>query len=183
MERMVFALKRIFIFVVFLLAFVYRGLAQHTQTIDQTSESPFWQDVRYGGSLGLSFGTGFFMATVAPSAIYDFNRNLSAGVGLNAAYSSQDNYKATSFGGSLIGMIRPIREIQVSTEFEQLRINRRYDFNGGESVKDKYWIPALFLGIGYNTGQVIAGFRYDVLHDSQRSFYRDALMPFVRVYF
>lgn len=144
--------------------------------------NPFWNKVRFGGSLGLSFGNGNFTGALAPAAIYDFNKTLSAGVGLSAAYASQSNFKTTSLGGSLIGMLRPFRGIQLSTEFEQLHINRRYELEGG-NLTDQYWVPALFFGIGYTTGPVVAGIRYDVLHDSEKSFYGNALMPFVSVYF
>lgn len=158
----------------------FKGFSQTTERTEQPSA--FWQNVRYGGSVGLSFGNGLFMGSLAPSAIYDFNRIFSAGAGLSAAYTSQNNFSATSLGGSLIGIARPIRLLQVSAEYEQLNINRRLGLEGG-TLRDNYWVPALFLGLGYNTGPVTAGIRYDVLHDSQKSFYRDALMPFVRVYF
>lgn len=144
-------------------------------------EQNFWNDVRFGGSLGLSFGNGFFTGLIAPSAIYDFNKTFSAGAGLSAAYASQRNFNTNSFGGSLIGMLRPIRGLQLSTEYEQLNVTRRYELEGGNRT-DSYWVPALFLGIGYNTGPVVTGIRYDVLH-SDKSFYRNALMPFVSIYF
>lgn len=145
------------------------------------NEQTFWSDVRFGGSLGLNFGNGFFTGVLAPSAIYDFNKTFSAGAGVSAAYASARNFNTTSFGGSLIGMLRPIRALQLSAEYEQLNITRRYEMEGG-NLKDSYWVPALFLGLGYNTGPVITGIRYDVLH-SDKSFYRSALMPFVSVYF
>ena len=155
--------------------------AQQAET-SANSPNPFWEQVRFGGSLGLSFGNGYFTGALAPAAIYDFNQTLSAGVGLNAAYASQNTFKATSLGGSLIGLLRPFRGIQLSTEFEQLHINRRFELDGG-NPREQSWVPALFLGIGYNTGPVVAGIRYDVLHDSEKSFYGNALMPFVSIYF
>ena len=39
----------------------------------QETRSQFWQQVRFGGGIGLSFGDGFFSGTLAPSAIYEFN--------------------------------------------------------------------------------------------------------------
>lgn len=154
----------------------------HSQErINTNPPSPFWQNVRFGGSLGLNFGTGYFTGSLAPSAVYDFNNIFSAGTGLNAAYTKQNNFSATSFGGSLIGMMRPIRQIQFSTEYEQLYITRRYELEGGNRT-DQDWVPALFLGVGYNTGPVVTGVRYDVLHN-QKSFYASAFMPFVRMYF
>ena len=146
------------------------------------TQDQFWQNVRFGGSLGLGFGNGYFNGSLSPSAIYDFNAMTSAGVSLSGAYAKQNNFKATSLGGSIIGMFRPIREIQLSTEYEQLHINRRYELDGG-NLRDTYWVPALYLGIGYNTGPVVTGVRYDVLHDSSKSFYSNAFMPFVSIYF
>lgn len=165
-----------------LLIFSLTNLFGQQEVNDQLTPNPFWQHVRFGGSLGLGFGNGYFNGSIAPSAIYDFNAMTSAGIGLSGAYAKQNNFKATSFGGSIIGMLRPIKEIQLSTEYEQLNINRRYDYDGA-NLKDNYWVPALYLGIGYNTGPVVTGIRYDVLHDSQKSFYSNAFMPFVSVYF
>src|SRR5690606_38464814 len=104
------------------------------------------------------------------------------GVSLSGAYAKQNNFKATGFGGSIIGMLRFIKEIELSTEYEQLNINSRYELQGG-NFREQYWVPALYLGIGYNTGPVVTGVRYDVLHDSNKSFYSNAFMPFVSIYF
>lgn len=160
----------------------FEGLSQERLPSGEQQPNPFWQQVRFGGSLGLGFGDGYFNGAIAPSAIYDFNRTVSAGISLTGAYAKQRNFKATSLGGSLIGMLRPIREIQLSAEYEQLNINRKYELEGG-NLRDQYWVPALYLGLGYNTGPVVTGVRYDVLHDSQKSFYSSPFMPFVRVYF
>ncbi|QED38718.1 alpha-ketoglutarate decarboxylase [Antarcticibacterium arcticum] len=158
------------------------AFAQVEDSPAASTPNPFWSNVRFGGSLGLGFGNGYFNGSLAPSAIYDFNQYASAGIGISGAYAKQNNFKATSVGGSIIGMLRPIRAIQLSAEYEQLNISRRYELDGGNR-KDTYWVPALFLGIGYNTGPVVTGIRYDVLHDSQKSFYSNALMPFVSIYF
>jgi len=155
--------------------------AQQSNLTTENQPNPFWQQVRFGGSIGLGFGNGYFNGSIAPSAIYDFNRTTSLGVGLTAAYAKQNNFKATSLGGSIIGMLRLISAIQLSAEYEQLNINRRYDYDGA-NLKDQYWVPALYLGIGYNAGPVVTGVRYDVLH-SNKSFYSNAFMPFVSVYF
>lgn len=167
--------------ILLLLLIVMQQVQGQGVPVPGAQEQNFWNDVRFGGSIGLSFGNGFFTGLLAPSAIYDFNNTFSAGAGLSAAYASQRNFNTNSFGGSLIGMLRPIRGLQLSTEFEQLNVTRRYELEGGNR-KDSYWVPALFLGVGYNMGPVVTGIRYDVLH-SDRSFYRNALMPFVSVYF
>ena len=172
---------KIILFLVFL-TFSISGYSQEENLEERKTPSAFWQQVRIGGSLGLSFGNGYFTGALAPSAVYDFNKYVSAGAGLNVAYASRQNFSATSYGGSLIGLLRPIRQIQISAELEQLRINKNFEIEGANR-KDQYWVPALYLGAGYNTGNVVAGFRYDVLHDSTKSFNADALTPFVSIYF
>ena len=92
------------------------------------TQNDFWNHVRFGGGIGLSFGDGFFSGTLAPSAIYQFNEQFALGLGLTGTYNEQkDIYKSTVLGGSLIGLFSPINEIQLSAELEQLHINQ--DFN------------------------------------------------------
>ena len=149
----------------------------------QTTDDSFWKHVRFGGGVGLSFGDGFFSGTLAPSAIYEFNEQFALGVGLNGTYNSlKNNYKSTIFGGSVIGLFNPIQELQVSAEFEQLNVNRKWEDNLG--IEDQnYWYPALFVGLGYRNENFTVGIRYDLLYDEDKSIYADAFMPFVRVYF
>ena len=162
------------------------GLALHLSSQNQRldNSSSFWQNVRFGGGLGLSFGNGFFSGSLAPSAIYEFNPYVAAGIGLNVTYSEQNNvFNSTVLGGSIIGLYNPIQDIQLSTEFEQLYVNRNFDENFISNIDDKYWYPALFLGVGYRTGSVTVGIRYDVLYDEDKSIYADPWMPFFRVFF
>ncbi len=154
----------------------------------QENNTDFWQHVRFGGGIGLGFGDGFFSGTIAPSAIYQFNPYISAGVGLTGTYSSQKNvYNATILGGSLIGLFNVIPEIQFSTEFEQLHVSRNFErdfFDITEQrLNDSYWYPALFLGVGYGNQNFTIGVRYDVLYDERDSIAGSAFSPFVRVFF
>lgn len=151
-----------------------------SQNQDDTND--FWRHVRFGGGLGLSFGDGFFSGTIAPSGIYEFNSQFAAGLGLNATYNKQDDFfKSTIFGASLIGLFNPIRELQLSAEFEQLNVNRKFDDSNYEN--QNYWYPGLYMGIGYRSDNVTFGIRYDVLYDKNKSIYADPYIPFVRVYF
>ena len=168
--------------VVLALLFCSTNLCAQEAKLPQEAGSDFWKSVRFGGSLGLNFGNNRFTGIIAPSAIYDFNEIISAGIGLNAAYAKQDEFKTTSIGGSVITMVNPFRFLQLSAEFQELNIHRKYEFSDG-TFKEDYWVPALFAGIGYRTGNVTAGVRYDLLHDDDKSFYSSALMPFVSVYF
>ncbi len=149
----------------------------------QQLENDFWKHVRFGGGVGLSFGNGFFSGTLAPSALYEFTNNFAMGVGLNGTYNrSKDFYKSTIFGGSLISLYSPMNTIQMSAEFEELYVSRKYD-NHLNFADDSYWYPALFLGAGYRNRNVTFGIRYDVLYDRNKSIYADPWAPFVRVYF
>jgi hypothetical protein len=148
------------------------------------NQSTFWDNVRFGGGIGLNFGNGFFSGSLAPAAIYDFSPYFSAGVGLNGSYTKFDNdFSSTVFGGNIIALVNPVNEIQLSAEFEQLNVTQRFDTINGPDIKDNFWASALFLGVGFRTGNVAAGIRYDVLYDEDRSIYADPWMPFVRVWF
>lgn len=155
----------------------------YSQIDYSSAKSNFWQNVSFGGAVGLSFGNGFFSGTLAPSAIYNFNDHFAAGIGLNATYAKEkDFYSATILGGSVIGLYSPIPEIQISAEFEELNVNRKYEFTQ-TVVDENYWYPALFLGAGFRTGPVTLGLRYDVLYERNKSIYANAYVPFIRVYF
>ncbi|TXG37426.1 alpha-ketoglutarate decarboxylase [Seonamhaeicola maritimus] len=154
------------------------------QTITaQKNKDDFWNNVRYGGGLGLNFGDGFFSGTIAPSAIYEFNHNFALGLGLNATFNNQKGlYKSNILGGSLISLFNVINEVQISAEYEQLHVNRRYDVHLN-LADDNFWSPALYLGAGYRSGNVVFGIRYDLLYNENRSIYSDSWVPFVRFYF
>ncbi len=149
----------------------------------QENTTSFWDHVRFGGGIGLSFGDSFFSGTLAPSAIYDVNDQLSMGVGLNGTYNSLKNtYNSTIIGGSLLTLFNVIPEIQLSAEFEELNVTR--NFESDLNIEDQnYWYPALFLGGGYRTQNITIGIRYDVLYDEGKSVYANAWAPFFRVYF
>ena len=169
-------MKTIF-FPILIALFSYNIQAQTTNT---RTNSDFWDQVRFGGGLGINFGNGIFSGTIAPSAIYQFDANVALGLGLSASYfERKDLYKSTVLGGSIVGLFNPINAIQISSEFEYLHVNRDFD----QGTNDKYWYPALFLGAGYRSGNFTIGIRYDVLYDEDKSIYSDAWMPFIRVYF
>ncbi|MDX1700392.1 MAG: hypothetical protein R3250_07225 [Melioribacteraceae bacterium] len=169
------------VIIIFLGLIVETSIAQ----INKNNSSPdFWSHVRFGGGLGLSFGDGVFSGTIAPSAIYQFDSQFALGTGLSITYFERKNlFKSTVLGGSLIGLFNPIPEIQLSSELEQLKINRNYDEAFVTNPDENYWYSALFLGAGYRSGNLTIGIRFDVLYDADKSIYADPWMPFVRVFF
>ncbi|WP_452223971.1 alpha-ketoglutarate decarboxylase [Lacinutrix chionoecetis] len=165
---------------VFIALFLFGFFNLFAQENEQKSN--FWEHVRFGGGIGLSTGNNVFSATLAPSAIYDFNTQFSLGLGLNGTYFSQKNVaKSTILGASIISLFNPIQEIQLSGEFEQNHVSRNFD--NPAFIDDNYWIPALFVGAGYRTRNVTIGVRYDLLYDDNKSIYANAWAPFIRVYF
>jgi hypothetical protein len=172
-------------FTVFLSLLVSVNLnAQNILAPSQKQHNPFWENVSFGGGLGLNFGNGFFYGSISPSAIYNFNQYFSAGLGLSYAYldDKRNDYRLSAYGGSIIALFNPIREIQLSAELEGLQVDQTFLFSEG-NIKDNYFQEALFLGLGFRTGNVTIGARYNVLYNKNRNIYGSALMPFVRVYF
>lgn len=171
-------LKLYFIFILFL------GWSVNLFSQNQNIKSDFWNNVSFGGAIALNFGNNIFSGTLAPSAIYNFNPYVSAGLGLSGTYNTQkDVFSSTILGGSIIGLFNPINEIQLSTEFEQLNVNREFENGLFPDSEENFWANALFLGAGYRSGPVTIGIRYDVLYDERDSIYADPWIPFVRVFF
>jgi hypothetical protein len=171
-------LKHSIVFILFLSS----AELSHAQT-PYAEEPRFGDKVRFGGSVGLGFGDGFFNASITPSAVYDFNRYISAGTAVNFSYVSERNfYESYVVGISLLGLFNPIPEVQISVEPQQSYVSRNWATSTGEP-DENYWVSALFLGAGFNTGNVTIGIQYDVLHDPGRSIFTDAWFPFVRVFF
>ena len=168
-----------------LILFTTLALISHFQFFAQTktgTESSFFDHVRFGGSIGVGFSNNTFSAALAPKAVYDFNRYVSAGIGISGSYTDGANYTAFTTGGSFIGLFRPISRIQLSSEFEQNYVSRSLELEGANRT-DSYTYPALFFGVGYTTGGITVGLRYDVLYDKDKSIYGNALLPFITVYF
>lgn len=149
---------------------------------DLSPSNSFWDHVSFGGGLGMGFGNETFNIAVSPSAIYHLNEKLAFGTGISFNYSKFQTSKLFAYGGTLMTFFNPIRPLQLSAEFEELRVNERYEYFGTNYNYD-YWSPALFLGAGYSTNNVTIGLKYDVLYDDRTSIYGTPLMPFIRVYF
>ncbi|GGW58990.1 hypothetical protein DFQ11_101990 [Winogradskyella epiphytica] len=180
MHKKVSTTKKILLASILFCLFSIYGFSQERPTKTYN----FWNNVQFGGGIGLSFGDGYFSGSLAPVALYRFNPYFASGVGLNFSYSSQkDVVKSTVLGGSILGMFNPIRELQLSTEFEQLHVSRKFDHRFDTNLSTDYWYPALFLGAGYTSRNVTFGIRYDVLYDKNKSIYTEAWMPFVRFMF
>jgi hypothetical protein len=153
----------------------------NAQKQPNTSANAFWGNVQFGGGVGLGFNNGSTNISLSPSAIYNFNKYVSLGAGLQYSYVKQRNdFTSNLYGGSLIGLINPFEQIQLSAELEQLRVNVDY---GNFIPSDNFWNTGLFLGAGFRNGNVTFGARYNVFHNENNNIYGEAFMPFVRVFF
>ena len=175
-------LKLLLIYV--FLSFSANNFAQFRTSAPPPTKSYFWKKVQFGGSFGLSVGSGFTDITLAPNAIYNFNEYVSLGAGLQGSYISSniDSYKSAIYGGSLIALFNPIEQVQFSVELEQVRVNRSLNNQIG-NYQDNFWNTGLFFGAGYRVENVTIGARYNVLYNRNDFVYSEAFMPFIRVYF
>ena len=163
--------------------------AQENHDFYQPRRTTFWSDVQFGGGLGLGFGSGYTNISVSPIAVKPITEQFSAGAGLQFSYlKSKDFYESTSYGINLLGMYNPVEFLQFSAELEQLRVNNTwFDYTDPSynraSYKKDFWNTALFLGLGYTSGNATIGVRYNVLFNKSDLVYNQAWMPFIRVYF
>lgn len=157
-------------------------------------KSEFWQRVHFGGGFGAAFGSDFSNFSLSPGAMYEVNKYVGVGVGLQASYvkvdgdynpldSSLSNYKSWIYGGSVMGLFNVIEEVQLSLELEQVRVNTTFSYPDEPRFTDNFWNTALFLGAGYRSENVTFGVRYNLLFDRDKSVYYEPFMPFVRVFF
>jgi len=137
----------------------------------------------YGG-FGLGVSTDYFYVSLQPGVIYHLSQQFKLGSGLQYSYMKSNknyygvNYKYHILGFNAMALYYPIKQIELSGEYEDLYVMQSYN-----SVKDRYWSPALFAGIAYRYNNVAAGFKYNLLHEQGRSVYQDAFVPFIRIYF
>lgn len=171
------------------LIFLNSALLFSQQDSIPKTKSLFWQKMQFGGGLGLAVGNGFTNISFSPTGYYNFDKTFAVGVGLTGSYVAQEQnssnfnsigYKSTIFGGSLIGLMHPIDEIQLSAEVEQLKVNRKFD---GFLNDDSFWNTSLFLGAGYRSQNVTLGVKYNVLHNDNNTIYSQAWLPFIRLMF
>ncbi len=167
----------------FLILFLFCCSVSHRSfSQSQTQTNEFWENIRFTGGFGLSFGDGFFSGTLTPGAICQFNDNLGLGLRVSGTYNSLKNvYNSSIFGASIISIFNPIDVLQLSSEFEYAIVNQNYS---DPIFQDRtYWVPALFVGLGYSTNNLVFGMRYDILYDRNKSIYADPISPFVTFFF
>jgi len=153
------------------------GLTGFSQVIDK--QPSFWDNVQFGGGLGLGIDSNRTTISIAPSAIYNFNTHFSLGLGASYLYAKNNNFKSNVFGASVLSLYNPFEQVQLSAEFEQLFVNQKL----ANLKLPNYNYPSLNLGAAYRVGNFSAGLRYDVLYDENKSIYASAFSPIFRFYF
>jgi len=137
----------------------------------------FWDNVQFGGGLGISFGSNQTTIAIAPSTIYNFNKYFSAGLGASYLYAKNHDVKSNVFGASVITLFNPFEQFQLSAEFEQLFVNQKSNI-----YTSNFDYPALYIGAAYRIGSFSAGLQYDVLYND-KSIFASAFSPIFRFYF
>ena len=138
----------------------------------------FWDNVRFGGGLGFSFGNNVTVLNISPSAIYDFNNGFALGAGVGYLYSKNLDFRSNIISPGLITLFNPAEQIQLSAEFEYLFVNQRFG-----DLERSLDFPALYMGVAYRTGWAAFGVRYDVLYDERDGIFTSPWSPIIRVYF
>ena len=169
---------------------IFLGILFSSVVYSQTSENlikstpSFWRNVQFGGGFGINLSNQFTEINLAPGALYRFNPKVAAGISLQGSFvSSKSDFSSAIYGLSLLSLINPVEEFQISVEVEQLRVNRILIINGGPDKIDNFWNTGLFIGGGYGSENVIVGIRYNLLYKESDYVYSSAMMPFIRVYF
>jgi predicted porin len=143
----------------------------------------FFDNVRFGGSINIGVGSSYSTFSISPSALYDFSNQFSLGLGITYVYvknKSIINSTTNHFGGNILALYKPINHIQISTEFENLKLNQKFNY---DNVLPQ-WQTALYIGLEYVTGKIAMGLRYDILYDKVNNITNpSALNPVFRVYF
>ena len=143
-----------------------------------SQESSFWNNTRFGGSFGFSFGSNTTTLSISPGAIYDFSEEFSLGGSIGYLYNKSSDYSANMYSASVITLYRPIPEIEFSGELLQSYVSKKIG-----TIKDNYSYPSLNIGVAYITGKVTFGVQYDVLYEEDKSIYANAFSPFIRIFF
>ena len=150
---------------------------------NEENNNNYKDNFRFGGGFNIGLGNSYSTFSISPSVIYDFSKEFGAGLGLTYVYVKNKSTIQTTtnlFGGSILTFYKPIHYLQLSTEFEQLKINQKYSFYDDISQ----WQSALYFGVEYVSGNVAVGLRYDVLYDKVKNITQSsALTPVFRFYF
>lgn len=168
----------------------YEPEKKQNQKSVKASEKPFKDRIHFGGNVGLEFSNVGSLILLSPVALYDVSNEFKVGLGLNYIYMNQDfggiDYSTSIYGGKLLAIYSPIKNVILNTEFEHNYIDR--DFSYGSYEIAPYWQSAWFVGAGYavpmgRKGSLIISMSYDLLYLDNRSYYTSPWRPMIGFYF
>ena len=151
------------------------------QTFAQKTKSS--RKFQFYGGIGFWLSNDGYQISLQPGVIYNLSKKYKIGGGLHYEYLKDRNVLGASrsvkmFGANIINLFYPIENLELSADYEQLYVIQNYSSNSR-----KYRIPALYVGVGYRSGNFAAGLKYDFLHEDGKSVYENALIPYIRFYF
>lgn len=81
----------------------------YAQNQFNNSAKTFWNNVQFGGGVGLGLNNGTTTISLSPSAIYNCNEFISLGLGVQYSYLKQkSDYTSNWYGGSINRFTKPI---------------------------------------------------------------------------
>ena len=183
--------KIYFLIIMFLIANI--SFAQEFITEDEatgnTSKVSFWDNVYFGGDLGMSFGS-YTYVNIAPEAGYIFTDRFSAGVGIIYQYynlnSTVNPYKTSVYGGKVFARFFVWESLFLYGVTEIVSLESRYfDYTGQFESQNRFLMASPLLGVGYfqrfsDKGGVALMLLFNI-NQSRNSPYYNYPMPIIRV--
>ncbi len=155
-------------------------------TTQKKSNDDFFDRLRYGGMIGLQFGS-YTAIDLQPRIYYMLNEKTALGVGGTYSYyrysDSYPNpylrgYSNEVYGYNLLSWYEPIAPLILQAEFEQLNWASTviYDPTTGETTERRTWSTNMFLGGGIRQsgggrGSFFLLFLYNLTYDPNLTYY------------
>ncbi len=153
------------------------------------SSNAFIDRLRFGGNLSLGFGSYTYI-NISPRVHYLVQDNLGVGTGFswyywkdNNDYGPNVNFKTSgnTWGLNFFSWYNPFGPVTLQAEYEPLNFEVYQGYSQNPNTGDvtyiyeREWVHAMFLGGGIRQqagrANVFIMMLYDVLYDTNRSFY------------
>ena len=163
--------------------------SQQSTTSNKKKKSDFVDRLRVGGNFSLGFGSYTYI-NLSPRVHYLVQDNLGVGTGVswyywkdNRDYGPNVNFKTSgnTWGLNFFSWYNPFGPVTLQAEYEPLNFEVYKGFNQDPNSGDvtylyeREWVHAMFLGGGIRQqsgrANIFIMMLYDVLYDSNRSFY------------
>ncbi len=157
-----------------------------SQAKRQQPQGSFMEKARFGGNVGFSFGTYTYIE-LSPKMYYLLQDNIGLGLGISYYYWKNNSaptqgvtgYKTSgnTYGLNMSVWYNPIGPLTLQAEYEPLNFDvyQGLDASNSRYIYEREWVQGLLLGAGLRqqSGRVNMFFMvlYNVLYDSQRTFY------------